>query len=156
MDGRIEVLGDKWFMPKFVEFQYGNELNEDNRVHRSVIEMLKKEGAYKGLVRAIQGCKDKDKDKDKDNKGGMGGFDFDAIWTKYPRKVGRRAAERHFRASVKTEDDFKNIHLALENYLQSDRVKKDDGKYIQNGSTWFNDWQGWLESNKDPLAKWRA
>ena len=38
--------------------------------------------------------------------------------------------------------DFIKIKTALKNYLESDRVKKG---FIQNGSTWFNDWQGWLE-----------
>jgi len=57
--------GDKWFIPKFVDFQYG-ELNSENRVHSSVLSILKKEGAYKGLKQPLQGCKDKAKDKDKD------------------------------------------------------------------------------------------
>ena len=69
MNGRITVLKDKWFISKFIEFQYGvsiDELNEDNRVHKSVLDILKKEGACKGLKRGVEGCKDKNKDKDKD------------------------------------------------------------------------------------------
>lgn len=65
--------GKKWFIKDFVDFQYG-ELNEDNRAHHSAICILKKEGAYKGLVRSLQGRKvmvkdkelDKAKDKDKE------------------------------------------------------------------------------------------
>ena len=30
------------------------------------MDLLKKEGVYKGLISPIQGCKDKDKDKDKE------------------------------------------------------------------------------------------
>ena len=80
MDGRIVELGlkEKWFIPKFINFQYQvssvSELKHDNRVHKSVLDILKKEGAYKPLKSPIQGCKDKDKDKDKDNKGGVGDF----------------------------------------------------------------------------------
>jgi len=63
---RIVVLSsEKWFIPKFIEFQYG-DLQENNRVHQSVISILKKEGAYKGRNSTLLGCKDKDKDKDKD------------------------------------------------------------------------------------------
>ncbi len=73
MNGRIIELKDKWFIPKFINFQYQvssiAELNPDNRVHKSVIDLLKKEGAYKGLKKPLQGDIDKDKDKDKDNKG---------------------------------------------------------------------------------------
>lgn len=67
-DGRLIILNShKWFIPKFIEFQYG-ELNSENRAHASVISILKKEGAYKLLGRGIEGRKDKDKDKE----GGMG------------------------------------------------------------------------------------
>lgn len=58
----------KWFIPPFIDFQYGS-LNPDNRVHKSVINRLKKENllkTYKGLVSPLEGCKDKDKYKDED------------------------------------------------------------------------------------------
>lgn len=60
--------GKKWFLPSFIEFQYGN-LNSKNRAHNSVISILEKYNLYDpslGLIRPLQGCKDKDKDKDKD------------------------------------------------------------------------------------------
>lgn len=67
---RIVVLADgkKWFIPSFVEFQYG-VLNADNRAHASVISVLTKAGVNKGLLRSLQGRKDKDMDKDMDKKG---------------------------------------------------------------------------------------
>ena len=37
----IPFKKDKWFIPKFVEYQYG-ELNENNRAHLSVINILNK------------------------------------------------------------------------------------------------------------------
>lgn len=69
-NGRIiELSTEKWFIPKFIAFQYG-ELNEENRAHLSVINILKKEGAMKGLTSPSLGDtytdKDKDKDKEKD------------------------------------------------------------------------------------------
>lgn len=58
---RIEIFngGSKWFIKDFVDFQYG-QLNEKNRLHLSVINILTKNkvGAYKGLIRSqgqIQG-----------------------------------------------------------------------------------------------------
>ena len=68
---------------------------------------------------------------------------FDKIWERYPNKIGKKSAERHFEATVKTEDDFNKINLAIDNYLVSKRVA--DG-YIQNGSTWFNNWQDWVNT----------
>lgn len=59
--------GEKWFLPSFIEFQYG-ELNENNRVHESVFKELSKNNLLKnkGLTSPLQGAKDKDKDKDKE------------------------------------------------------------------------------------------
>lgn len=64
-------FGEKWFIPDFIDFQYG-ELNPDNRAHKSVISILAKfhliDETYKikELISPLQGAKDKDKDKDKD------------------------------------------------------------------------------------------
>lgn len=61
--------GDKWFIPSFIEFQYG-ELNEKNNAHLSVIQILTKysllnEVAHKPLVSPSEGAMDKDKEMDK-------------------------------------------------------------------------------------------
>ena len=44
-EGQIQVIrdGEKWFIPDFITFQYG-ELNPNSRVHQSVIELLQKNG----------------------------------------------------------------------------------------------------------------
>lgn len=167
-DRIYRISDDKWFIPKFIEFQYG-ELNPANRVHLSVIDVLKKEGAYKGLTSPMQGAKDKDKDKDKisndlinndkdTNKSVIDTYPdkdkknicFERVWSKYPMKVGKKAAYRHFIASVVTEEDQKKIEMAIDNYLKSERVKKG---FIQNGSTWFNDWTGWMDPPKNEMPK---
>jgi hypothetical protein len=75
---------------------------------------------------------------------------FEAIWEQYPSKDGKKAAERHFRSSVKTLEDFEAIKRALKNYLGSERVRKG---FVKNGSTWFNNWRDWVnyvESPKEP------
>ena len=57
---------DKWFIPKFVEYQYG-ELNENNRAHLSVINILNKYdllGANKPHRSPLKGNKVKVKDKE--------------------------------------------------------------------------------------------
>ena len=54
--------GDKWFIPEFIDFQYG-ELNPNSNVHKSVIALLQKynlEGYMKGLQTLPEGVKDKD------------------------------------------------------------------------------------------------
>jgi len=60
--------GEKWFIPSFLEFQYGH-LNEKVNAHKSVIGILKKKKLYKKyqqFMNCCSGVKDKDMDMDKD------------------------------------------------------------------------------------------
>tara|TARA_R110002167_G_scaffold76944_3_gene213911 strand:- start:324 stop:956 length:633 start_codon:yes stop_codon:yes gene_type:complete len=36
----LELANGKWYLTKFIEFQYGGKLNENNRVHKSILEIL--------------------------------------------------------------------------------------------------------------------
>jgi hypothetical protein len=81
--------GKKWFIPSFIEFQYGH-LSEKNRAHLNVISILKKFGLlnddltlkkiFKPLTRPLQGAKEQEKEQEKEMeqekeqepKGGMG------------------------------------------------------------------------------------
>jgi hypothetical protein len=56
--------GKKWFIPDFIEFQYG-VLNSENRAHQSVLLLLEKY-KIKGHLRSLQGRKDKEQDMEKD------------------------------------------------------------------------------------------
>ena len=66
---------------------------------------------------------------------------FEEIYLKYPNKVGKKGALRHFELSVKTEQDWQDIQTALKNYLVSERVAKG---FIMNASTFFNNWRDWI------------
>jgi hypothetical protein len=60
--------GEKWFIPYFVEFQYG-ELKPAVNAHRSVIEKLRKKNlliVYEQFVNCSLTVMDMDMDKDKD------------------------------------------------------------------------------------------
>jgi len=64
---------DKWFVPKFIVYQYG-ELNENVNAHKSVIKLLTKYGLYvenqllnnSSATVKVNNLTVKDKDKDKD------------------------------------------------------------------------------------------
>lgn len=78
---------------------------------------------------------------------------FERLWNEYPNKVGKKDAERHFLGSVKGDEDVKKLEIALKNYKASDVVKKG---YIQNGKTWFNNWQDWVvppKAEPDPYIR---
>lgn len=64
---RIREVSDRvWLIEDFFSFQYGNKINESNRVHESVIEVYKKNAipleSISGIVEVKHGIKDKDKD----------------------------------------------------------------------------------------------
>ena len=77
---------------------------------------------------------------------------FQSLWERYPIKgrIKRKISEDRYLSSVKSDVDRKNIELALENYIYSDKVK---GGYVQNASTWFNDWQSWVDIKSERVVK---
>ena len=74
---------------------------------------------------------------------------FSKLWDAYPKKDGRKAAEKHYFATVKNESDMERINLALGNYLNRIEADKIDTKFIKNGSTFFNNWQDFEVSENE-------
>src|SRR3972149_3387052 len=70
--------------------------------------------------------------KESINKYIVGEKHFQELWERYPAKDGVKMALKYFNASVKTENDLKNINLALDNYLA--HLKTEEWKKPKNGS----------------------
>lgn len=66
---------------------------------------------------------------------------FEIFWGIYPEKDGKKAAEKHFSNTVKKIEDVYKIDKAIYNYLNTSKVKNG---YIKNGSTFFNNWQDFI------------
>lgn len=88
------------------------------------------------------------KPKPKDKK--ESSFSFEDIWEKYPNKDGKKQAIKSFSASVKTDQDWRDINIALNNYLGSKNVLKG---FIKNGSTWFNNWRDWVDWSEPTMGQ---
>jgi hypothetical protein len=118
----------KWFVPKFIEYQYG-ELNEANRAHSSVIKILTKYGLYKGLARGLQGAKDKDKDKDKDKREGK--FEIiekslDGLQAQFKNR-NVESEFQHFKDYCKANGKkYKNHLAAFRNWLRNENYRSKD------------------------------
>jgi len=67
---------------------------------------------------------------------------FEETWKIYPNRQGKKQALRHYLATVKTDDDSRRCWQALQNYLKSEKVRNG---FVKNGSTFFNDWESWVE-----------
>ncbi len=67
---------------------------------------------------------------------------FEERWLKYPNKDGRKAALKHFLASVKSDEDLRDFDKAIKNYLR--HLEIETWKRPKNGSTFFNNWRDWV------------
>jgi hypothetical protein len=70
--------------------------------------------------------------------------EFEKRWTRYPAKAGRKEAFKHFKATV-TEKNVADLDRALDKYLIHLALPKNSFKSPQNGKTWFNNWQDWVD-----------
>lgn len=61
-----KVNGSMWLIEDFFSFQYGQNLNLNNRVHKSIEESYDKHGVKLGSIRGLKEVKDRVKDKDKE------------------------------------------------------------------------------------------
>ncbi len=136
----IEInSGSKWFLPSFIDFQYGL-LSENNRAHNSVIIILKKYKLIndKGLIRGLQACKDKDKDKelDKDK-------EANEIYFLYPssckfqnnRSTGKTKKDKDKIKKLLKENTKEDLISRIKSYIyECDRTQT----YYKNFTTFLN------------------
>jgi phage replication O-like protein O len=72
---------------------------------------------------------------------------FERIWAKYPRREGKKEAQRHFNATVKSEQNWSEIKIALARYLK--QIDGRELRYVKQGSTWFNNWRDYVQPVQD-------
>lgn len=133
--GRVYPLNsEKWFIIKFIEYQYG-VLEENNRVHHSIIQILKKVGAYKLLTRPLQGAKeqeqekdkDQDKDKDKDNIN-----NFKEFISMFREKIGRQLTKGEMAEITAWWQKGMNHLKAVKIVLDRHKAKQSFSYYVKN------------------------
>lgn len=85
--------------------------------------------------------------KKKRKTGITNGFNFYEVWSKYPteQRIGHDMALKAFNLTVKTQDDFKAIQVALDNYLADIRANNRSKQYIKRGGNWFKEWKDWVD-----------
>ena len=79
---------------------------------------------------------------------------FDTAWSEYPQQIGKKEARRHYNATVKNQEDHDRLMKAMGRYVEFvnavNAQRNGDPRPWQNGSTWFNNWQEWLEFKPPP------
>ena len=158
LKGRIVKFeeGKYWFIPKFIEFQYGTILSSTNKALVGVIDVLLKndllkhlpkvkvhQGATKELPSSLNGVKEKDKEKEFDKVREQETLPmkkdlFIEFWKEYPRKDAKSKAEQKFNKVCKDEKIFKEIMAALKIHKQTNDWLKENGQYIPYAISWLN------------------
>lgn len=74
-------------------------------------------------------------------------FDFDAIYARYPRKIGKADGLKRLRASVRSEADYESLKRALDQYLAyiAQYVTPGEKKFIKHFSTWAGCWRDFAD-----------
>jgi len=151
---RVVLLGDnKYFLPKFIDFQYG-ELSENCKPHLAVIKILNKNKIkwkkIKGYPKGIRTLEDKDKEKDKEKEKEKekDTLNFDAIYKNYPRKDGKSKGIESCLAKITTSQKYQDLQKAVENYKQLCLEEKTERKYIKMFSTFMNCWEDFIDTQE--------
>jgi len=75
---------------------------------------------------------------------------FEDLWRIYPKKIGRKEAFKHVKASIRCREDAVKCEKAILNYMNSKQYKQG---YIMNGSTFFNNWEDWYVFDEKEYQK---
>jgi len=121
---------DKWFIPKFIDYQYG-ELNENVNAHKSVIKILERYGlndelSVEELLSNSSSGTVQDKDKDKEIK----------------------QRQRQYK------DKPKNLNMVVDYFKEINIVSPNS-----NAERFFNYYEtnGWVQgAGKKPIKSWKA
>ena len=113
---------DKWFVPKFIEYQYG-ELSENIRPHASVIKILSKYELYKGYSNPLKTLKDKNKNKKQEQL-----KEIEKLLPDLQKKFESRDVKKefeHWKDYLESKGKkYVNYKSAFRNWLRNDNFRK--------------------------------
>src|SRR6476620_11653430 len=70
--------------------------------------------------------------------------EFELLWAKYPRKIGKaKALQSYIKARKVKKYTFEQIENGLNKYIEYIETQGTDEQFIQKGSNWFNQ-EKWL------------
>lgn len=89
---------------------------------------------------------DKDMDKDRAHKSKFK-FDFESIYQKFPRKVGKTKGLEICRKTILSSIEFDNLFHAVDRYKAHVTNERTEAKYIMHFSTFMSRWTDWSDSD---------
>lgn len=75
---------------------------------------------------------------------------FESLWSKYPKKVGKAEALHYYDTAIKNGESFDIIDQGIDNYNEYINYNMTQDIFIKNGSTWFKNgcWNDNYEINR--------
>lgn len=64
-------------------------------------------------------------------------YEFELFWAKYPKKVGKKAAQKAFQ-NAQNRPQIDDLLEAIDRAMKSEQWRKDGGQFIPNPATWLN------------------
>lgn len=150
-------VGDSVFVRNFIRHQFGGgEALKRNNYFKALttaflalpeqirVRVLEEYPEFEGLGKGLQSpLKPKDR-IGKERKG-----EFERFWTAYPKKVGKRAAQKKFEA---LKPDLEQCLRAIEHQKRSEQWRKDGGQFIPHPATWLNEGR-WEDAPKVEIGR---
>lgn len=81
-------------------------------------------------------------------------FDFDKIYSVYPRKEGKSSGMKKLKSVIKTENDLNRFKVSVDNFVKLCKERNTEKKYIPMFSTFVNSkWEDYetIESPSDDM-----
>lgn len=166
-DKLVKLSSDKFFVPSFFEFQYGNS-DSMFRAKQGAMKELAKFGlldesgeSLKDLTNTylsvtnsqvtlteLQGTgtgTGTGKRKEGSGEKTILAQDLESAYQLYPRKEGKSDGLRIARAQIKTPQDLANLKTAIERYRAKLKVEGKGPEFIKHFSTFMSTWRDWLD-----------
>lgn len=77
--------------------------------------------------------------------------DFEAFWSAYPRKVGKGAAQRSWKAAGATQDLLAACLSAISAQRSTEQWQRNNGQFIPHPATWLNQ-KRWMDQQAPGIA----
>jgi hypothetical protein len=161
-DKVVQIAEDKFFIPSFLDFQYGQTDNKF-RAKQSAYSLLAnynlldESGSLKDLTNSYLRLSEDlakslgigiSKSKSILKRGGGGKTfkpDLESVYRDYPRKEGKSSGMKTLRGEIKTPEDFALLKQAVSKYRESLKTKGTKPEFILLWSSFCGQWRDWLE-----------
>lgn len=72
-------------------------------------------------------------------------FDFESLYQKYPRKIGKSKGLQICEKQIRTGGDFELLSTAIDRYVDCLATQGTEEKFIKHFSSFMTSWRDWLD-----------